>query len=103
MNPAESIRVEVIYATPSRQPVYALAVAPGATLEQAIRASGVMRDFPEIDLQKNRVGIFGKLAQGDRLLQDGDRVEIYRALIGDPKEIRRRRAAEGRTMGKRGS
>lgn len=102
MNPAESIRVEVIYATPDRQPVYVLAVAPGTTLAQAIRASGVLRDFPEIDLERNRVGVFGKLAQGERVLRDGDRVEIYRALIGDPKEIRRRRAAEGRTMGKRG-
>lgn len=103
MNPADSIRVEVAYATPERQPVYVLAVAPGTTLEQAVRASGVLRDFPEIELQRNRVGVFGKLAHVDRVLQDGDRVEIYRPLIGDPKEIRRRRAAEGRTMGKRGA
>lgn len=100
MEAAESVRVEVVYATPERQPVYALAVAVGTTLEEAVRASGVLRDFPEIDLARNRVGVFGKLAQGDRVLRDGDRVEIYRPLIGDPKEIRRRRAAEGRTMGK---
>lgn len=102
MDQPDTIRVEVIFAAPDRQPVYALAVKVGTTLEQAIRASGVMRDFPQIDLQRSRVGVFGKLAQPNRVLRDGDRVEIYRPLIGDPKEIRRRRAAEGRTMGKGG-
>lgn len=94
------LAVEVVYACPDRQPVIALSVAPGTTLEQAVRASGILESFPEIDLGVNRVGVFGKLAKLDRVLADGDRVEIYRPLVGDPKEIRRQLAAEGRTMGK---
>lgn len=89
---AATLRVEVAFATPERQPVLEVRVAPGTTVEQAIRLSGVLGYFPEIDLAKNAVGIFGERARVDDVVQDGDRVEIYRPLIADPKEARRRRA-----------
>jgi len=87
------LKVEVVYATPSRQARYPLRVAPGATIDDAIRASGVLADFPEIDLARNRVGVFGRFARPGQPLRNGDRVEIYRPLTADPKEARRRRAA----------
>ncbi len=101
MATAERIAVEVVFARPDRQPVLLVEVPAGSTVEQAIRASGVLTRFPEIDLARNRVGVFGKLTRLDRVVAAGDRVEIYRPLIGDPKEIRRQLAAEGKTMGKR--
>jgi putative ubiquitin-RnfH superfamily antitoxin RatB of RatAB toxin-antitoxin module len=94
------IRVEVAYAKPEEQALIALEVEEGATVRQAIERSGVLRQFPEIDLDQQRVGIFGKIAAPDQALQNGDRVEIYRPLIADPKEARKRRAAEGKAMRK---
>lgn len=96
----EALRVEVAYARADRQFVIPLEVTAGATLADAVAESGILAQCPEIDLEKNRVGVFGKLAKLDRVLRDGDRVEIYRPLIGDPKEIRRQLAAEGKTMGR---
>lgn len=86
------IRVEVAYAAPSRQIVKALTLPAGSSVETAIRASGLLQEFPEIDLAVNRAGIFGEFASLDQGLEDGERVEIYRALLADPKETRRRRA-----------
>lgn len=86
------IEVEVVYATSERQARYALRMKPGATLDEAIRASGVLQAFPEIDLARNRVGIFGSLAKGTQVLRSGDRIEIYRPLGADPKDARRKRA-----------
>ncbi len=90
------LHVEVLYAPPPPQPqqLYQIELGEGATLREAIEASGALRDFPEIDLARQRVGIFGKLTALDTTLRDHDRVEIYRALVADPKEVRRRRAAE---------
>jgi putative ubiquitin-RnfH superfamily antitoxin RatB of RatAB toxin-antitoxin module len=85
-------RVEVVYATPSRQEVIEIAARPGATIEQVIHESGLLERFPEIDLARNRVGIFGEIACLRDPVRDGDRVEIYRLLLVDPKEARRRRA-----------
>ncbi len=96
------MKVEVSYALPERQTVRALEAEPGITVEEAIRASGILDEHPEIDLEKNRVGIFGKVTRLDTVLRDGDRVEIYRPLIADPKEARRRRAAQGKVMRKGG-
>lgn len=87
-----TLRVEVAFATPERQPVLEVRVTAGTTVEQAIRLSGILGRCPEIDLAKNAVGIFGERARLDDVVQDGDRVEIYRPLIADPKEARRRRA-----------
>ena len=82
--------------------VIPLRVAAGSTVAQAIDASGVLAKFPEIDLTQNKVGIFGKLTKLDSALRDRDRVEIYRPLIADPKEVRRKRAEEGKVMKKGG-
>lgn len=88
--------VEVAYALPHNQKVISLKVPSGATVAQAIEQSGILADFPEIDLATAKVGIFGKQAKLDVVLRDKDRVEIYRPLIADPKEVRKKRAAEGK-------
>lgn len=100
MVPAETIRVAVAYALPKRQVVLELTVAADATIETAIRASGILEQFPEIDVGSNKVGVYGKLGKLTDTLHDGDRVEIYRPLIADPKEVRKKRAAEGKVMKK---
>ena len=99
---AEKIHVEVAYALPDKQVILALAVEPDATLEQVIRASGILEQFPEINLAHNKVGVFGKLGKLTDTLHPGDRVEIYRPLIADPKVVRKQRAAQGKVM-KRGA
>jgi putative ubiquitin-RnfH superfamily antitoxin RatB of RatAB toxin-antitoxin module len=93
--------VEVAYARPDEQVIVEVEVAEGATLQQALEQSGIAVRFPEIDLVQGKVGVFGKVAKRDRVLLAGDRVEIYRPLIADPKEVRKQRAAAGKRM-KRG-
>ena len=93
MGDAERIQVEVAYAPPSRQFVWTLEVEAGATVAEALRCCGVLERFPEIDLQVHKVGVFSKVCALDTVLRAGDRVEIYRPLIADPKKIRRQRAA----------
>ncbi|CAH0532788.1 hypothetical protein VST7929_00635 [Vibrio stylophorae] len=93
-NPVPLLHVEVAYALPARQQVYHLAVTPDSTVEAIIRQSGVLETFPEIDLAVNKVGIYSRTVQLAASVQDGDRIEIYRPLIADPKEIRRKRAAQ---------
>jgi putative ubiquitin-RnfH superfamily antitoxin RatB of RatAB toxin-antitoxin module len=92
MGSADEIHVEVAYATPMHQIVKSLTLSAGSSVAQAIRASGLLDEFPEIDLNHQCVGVFSELVQLDALLNDGERVEIYRALVADPKETRRRRA-----------
>ena len=99
---ADEIRIEVAYAKPDQQVIVPLKVKTACTVEAAIRQSGLMERFPEIDLDKNKVGIFSKITKLDASLRDQDRVEIYRTLIADPKEIRRKRAEEGKAMKKGG-
>lgn len=89
--------IEVAYARPESQVIIEVPVAPHITARQAIETSGILQQFPEIDLAINKVGIFGKLTQLDSELVAGDRVEIYRPLIADPKEARRRRAKAAAT------
>ncbi|MEN3258490.1 MULTISPECIES: RnfH family protein [Sodalis] len=86
------IRVEVVYALPERQYLRQLVLQEGSTLEQAIRASGLLALRQDIDLDVNKVGIFSRPAKLEDKLSDGDRVEIYRPLLIDPKELRRQRA-----------
>ena len=90
------IEVEVVYAAVDRQVLLSVTVPAGATVRAALLASGVDREFPELDLADCPVGIFGKVvADPDtRQLQAGDRIEIYRPLLADPKEVRRLRAAK---------
>ena len=90
----KKMRIEVAYAKPSEQVILTLDIADGSTIEAAIIESGILQRFPEIDLANNRVGIFGRLFKLDQVLRAGDRVEIYRPLLVDPKEMRRTRAAK---------
>ena len=93
MSAEQTWRVEVAYATPVRQEIIEVSVPPGTTVEQVIHASGMLARFPEIDLTRQRVGIFGETARLQDAVHNGDRVEIYRPLVADPKEVRRKRAA----------
>ena len=83
------------------QLVLVLTVPPGTSVGDAIRASGILEHFPEIDLELNRVGVFGEPLRLEAAVRDGDRIEIYRPLAIDPKEARRRRAARKRPGGAR--
>jgi putative ubiquitin-RnfH superfamily antitoxin RatB of RatAB toxin-antitoxin module len=96
----QSIEVEVAYAGSVQQALIRVAGDKGLTAREAIERSGVFRQFPEIDLGVNKVGIYGKPISLDQVLEPGDRVEIYRPLIADPKEQRKKRAAEGKVMRK---
>jgi putative ubiquitin-RnfH superfamily antitoxin RatB of RatAB toxin-antitoxin module len=100
-NPRQII-VEVSYATAAKQIIMTVEVDEGSTVEQAIQLSGILKEFPEIDLKVNKVGIFSKLCKLDKELEHKDRVEIYRKLIADPKAVRKQRAAEGKRMKKGG-
>jgi putative ubiquitin-RnfH superfamily antitoxin RatB of RatAB toxin-antitoxin module len=91
------IDVEIVYALPDRQVLRRILIPDGSTVGDAIRASGLRAEFPEID--PTRVGIHGKPVPVDATLRDGDRVELYRPLRADPKEIRRTRAAKRRAKG----
>jgi len=90
------IEIEVVYAAVDRQVLRTISVAEGSTVRAALSASGIAADFPELDLTGCPVGIFGKvIADPDvRVVQAGDRLEIYRPLLADPKEVRRLRAAK---------
>jgi putative ubiquitin-RnfH superfamily antitoxin RatB of RatAB toxin-antitoxin module len=99
---AESIQLEVTYAKPDRQETVSLKLPEGSTIQQAIEASGLLQRHPEIDLAKTKVGIYGKLSRMETVVRERDRVEIYRPLIADPKEVRKQRAAEGKVMKKGG-
>ena len=94
------IRVEVVYAKGPQQALLSVDLPEGQTVKDAIERSGILGRFPDIDLAVNKIGIFGKVTTLDNTLADGDRVEIYRPLIADPKEARKKRAAEGKTMRK---
>lgn len=100
MTEVSRIAVEITYALPAAQTLRKLELDAGATVEDVIRRSGLLEDFPEIDLATNKVGIFSKLVKLDEVVRDRDRVEIYRPLIADPKEVRRKRAEAGKTTRK---
>jgi putative ubiquitin-RnfH superfamily antitoxin RatB of RatAB toxin-antitoxin module len=89
---AGQMRVQVCYATPVVQFLCDLQVAAGTTLEQAIVQSGLLQQVPDIDLATAAVGIYAKKKPLDTVLREHDRIEVYRPLIADPKEARRRRA-----------
>ena len=94
------IQVEVVYALPYKQVVLGLKVAPDCDVQQVVTQSGILQQFPEIDLAVNMVGIFGRQVKLDSTLRAGDRVEIYRPLLADPKDIRRRRAEQAKEEGR---
>lgn len=97
---AQTINVEVAYARPDVQVILPVQLAEGSTLEQAIHASGILERFPEIDLNVNKVSVYGKLARLNQPLRARDRVEINRPLIADPKQVRRQRAEQQAKAGK---
>ena len=90
----DEILVEIAYALPEEQVIISIKVPTIFNVQQAIEKSGIQKKFPCIDLSKNKVGIFGKKTTLNHLLKDRDRIEIYRPLILDPKEMRRKRAAK---------
>ena len=90
--------VEVTYALEKKQTLLELEVSEGTTLKQAVELSGIIDTYPQIDLTKDKTGIFGKIAKLDTVLREKDRVEIYRPLIADPKQVRKERAAQGKVM-----
>ena len=92
MDNSEKYFIEVAYALPEEQVLISLDVEQGTTVEEAVKLSGILDKFSDIDLTKNKLGIFGKVTKADQVLRDKDRVEIYRPLIADPKESRRKRA-----------
>ena len=92
MSASAKIVVEVAYALPEKQYLQRVTLQQSATVEEAIRASGLLELRTDIDLSKNKVGIYSRPVKLADVLQDGDRVEIYRPLIADPKELRRQRA-----------
>ena len=95
--------MEVVYALRDRQELVSLKLDEGCTVQAAIEASGLLEKHPEINLNDaNKVGVFAKLTPLTAVLHDRDRVEIYRPLIADPKEVRRKRAKEGKAMKKGG-
>jgi len=90
----DKIVVEVAFATSDKQEISTVTLAMGSTVQQAIIASGIIKQFPVIDLQKMSVGVFGKVCQLDKVVESGERVEIYRALFVNPMDARRNRAGK---------
>ncbi len=93
--------IEVACALPERQRIIHLRVPAGTSARQAALISGIQQDFPELDIASSTLGVFGIVVADDRVLRDGDRVEIYRPLAKDPREARRILAARGETMGRK--
>lgn len=95
-----TIQVEVVYGLPHKQKLLSLSVNIGTTVEQVIIESGILTLFSEIDLKENKVGIWNKVVKLSELVENLDRIEIYRPLIADPKEVRKRRAAKAKLEGR---
>ncbi len=98
-----SIKVEVAYALREEQALLVVDTVEGTIVKEVIKQSEILDKYPEIDLETVKVGIFGKLTKMDQGVRDRDRIEIYRPLIADPKEVRRRKAAEGKKLKKGGA
>lgn len=94
----QMIGVEIAYALPKQQTLLNFDVPLGTTLEQGITLSGIEAIHPELDVASMKVGIFSKITPRNQVLREKDRIELYRPLFADPKEIRKQRAAEGKAM-----
>lgn len=90
------LQLEVAYARPERQLIVKLSLPAGTAAREAVLQSGIASEFPDIDLTQLKLGVFGKAVPAEHVLRDRDRVEIYRSLQADPKEVRRRRAEAGK-------
>lgn len=93
-DPAPRVSIQVCYARPQQQFLIEHVVDAGTTIQQAIESSGIIEQAPEIDISVWRVGIYGKIRTLDSVVREQDRIEIYRPLIADPKDSRRRRASK---------
>lgn len=99
MENPDLITVEIVYAKPLEQVLLSIQVSPEINVKQAVEQSTILERFPEIDLDKeNKVGIFGKVVTLNQSLRNGDRIEIYRPLIVDPKEVRKQRAKKSQCI-----
>ena len=94
------IHVEVAYALPDRQTLLAIDVPENSNVKQAIELSGILQQHQDIDLNANKVGIWSKTCKLTQEVKSGDRIEIYRPLIADPKEVRKRRAEKAKLEGR---
>ena len=94
------IAIEVVYGTPSRQEIISCTIEQNTTVERAIMASGIISEFPEIDLTINKVGIWNRAAKLTDVVKNLDRIEVYRPLLADPKEVRKRRAEKAKEEGR---
>ncbi|MCU7554409.1 RnfH family protein [Alteromonas sp. ASW11-19] len=94
------LSIEVAYALPTKQSIIELAVQSGTTVEEAIEASNILTLYPDIDLSASKVGIWSRVVKLKDEVKDGDRIEIYRPLIADPKEVRKRRAEKAKEEGR---
>lgn len=99
-NNTRQLSIEVVYGIPSKQKIFCIEVHEGAKVEEAILASGVLTLFTEIDLTINKVGIWNRVVKLSQVLNDLDRIEIYRPLLADPKEVRKRRAEKAKLEGR---
>ena len=91
------LQIEVVFSDSRHQKLIQVLVPVNTTISEALKLSGVLLDFPNIDLNKNKVGIFGKLCNLDKKINEGDRIEIYQPLVLDPKKIRSNRAKKQKT------
>lgn len=98
--PEDKVTIEVVYGVPQKQKILTLLVAAGTTVEQAIIESGIIVLFPEIDLSINKVGVWNRAVKLSEEVNDLDRVEVYRPLIADPKDVRKRRAEKAKLEGR---
>ncbi len=99
-NNTSQLSIEVVYGIPSKQKIFCIEIHEGAKVEEAILASGVLTLFTEIDLTINKVGIWNRVVKLSQVLNDLDRIEIYRPLLADPKEVRKRRAEKAKLEGR---
>ena len=88
------LEIEIVYGLANRQVLKSMSVTEGTTVRGAALKSGLEVEFPELDLQQAPLGIFGKAVKDETVLRDGDRIEVYRPLLVDPKEARRKRAGQ---------
>ncbi|MGX9463315.1 RnfH family protein [Shewanella sp. A14] len=99
-NETEKFSVDVIYALPEQQKIISVMVSPGTTFIEAVKQSNMMKFFPEINLEEVKLGVFSRQVKHDEVLVPGQRVEIYRPLIADPKDVRRKRAEKAKDEGR---
>jgi putative ubiquitin-RnfH superfamily antitoxin RatB of RatAB toxin-antitoxin module len=97
---SKQIKIEVVYGLPHHQSLLTVNVDEGADIETAINASGILQLYPKIDLANTKVGIWSKSKKLTEVVREHDRIEIYRALIADPKEVRKRRAEQAKEAGR---